>query len=261
MRSPFRWRQRSSAASDERGMTLVELTASMAILGIVLAAAYGVMASVQKGYERQVDRTVNVVQIGQAMQQLQKEIFSAEAIDICSNATCTSLVTNGTECTTPTDQCYLLVYTQTNANSRELASPGPASPFTCVEWKVAQVAGSPTKYALLSRRWQSDYINNPGALVGGWRWVTDPMPILTASFVIPTSSNNAASFDVPADASCDGCGAFGGRLLQVRLTMNNQPLTRVGTSNISVMRQLTGANIVSSSYNPCIPPTGVIPPG
>jgi hypothetical protein len=81
--------------------------------------------------------------------------------------------------------------------------------------------------------------------VTAWRNVSDPLPTLSATFQIPS--------------------AFGGRLVQATVTLNNQPTTWNRTSNLSVTRQLTGANILSTSStnmgapNPCIPPNGTVP--
>ncbi len=227
---------------DESGTTLVELMISMAILGIVLSSVYAVLASVQNGFNVETDRSINATQAGLVMQQLAKEIQSAEAFSICGDATCSTLVASGTSCTTPTTACYLVVYTQTNASTRQTALPGPNAPFSCVEWQVAQIGSSPVMYAFQSRRWQPDWENNPATLVTGWRYVSDPMPSITASFLIRSDP------------------AFGGRLLQATVALNNQPTTRNRTSPVSVTRELTGANVLSSTApNPCVPPTGTLP--
>lgn len=242
MRRVVRHLRALPVADDESGTTLVELMISMMILGIVLAAIYSVLASVQSGFSAETDRSINATQAGLVMQQLAKEIQSAEAFSICSTANCSAVVASGASCTTPTTPCYLVVYTQTNASTRQLSSPGPNAPFSCVEWRVAQVASSPVKYVFQSRRWQPDWENNPSALVTGWRYVSDSMPSITASYQIPSTSS------------------FGGRLVQVTVTLNNQPATSNRTSPMSVTRQLTGANVLSSAApNPCIPPNGTLP--
>lgn len=233
---------------DESGMTLVELLVSMAIFGIVITSVYAVLVSVQNGFSAETDRSINVNQAGLVMQQLAKETQSAEALSICQDTTCSSgnLLAWGQSCTTPTTACYLVVYTQTNASTRQTLLPGPNAPFSCVQWRVSQVAGSsPAKYTFQSRRWQTDWEVNPSSLVTGWRNVSDQLPTLSATFQVPT--------------------AFGGRLVQATVTLNNQPTSWNRTSNLSVTRQLTGANIVSTSStnsgapNPCIPPNGTVP--
>lgn len=235
--------------SDEFGTSLVELMVSILILGLVLSSIFAVLASVGNAVSVETDRSVNVTQAGLVMQQLAKEIQSGEAFSICTNATCsTQAPSPDPSCTTPpTTACYLIVYTQTNASTRQTALPGPNAPFSCVEWRVAQIAGvSPASYVFQSRRWQLDWENNAASLVTGWRYVSTAMPTVTASFRIPTSGAAAA---------------FGGRLLQVTVNVNNQPVSWNKTTPLSVTRELTGANILSASApNPCIPPSGVLPP-
>jgi prepilin-type N-terminal cleavage/methylation domain-containing protein len=228
--------RRARVATDEAGMTLVEMLVSLTILGIALASVYGVLASVQTGFNTESDRSVNATQAGFAMQQLEKEIQSAEAFAICADATCSTVKSAGVTCSATGSgaDCYLVVYTQTN------------STFSCVEWQVAQVASSPAKYAFQSRRWQPDWENNPSALVMPWRNVTDPMPTVSASFLIPSTA------------------AFGARLLQVSLTVNQQSANVNRTSPLTVTRQFTGSNVLSTSTssgnpNPCIPPNGTLP--
>ena len=231
----------------ESGTTLVELAIAMFVLSIVLGSTYALLASVQTGYGRQVDRVSNGENAGLAMQHLEKEIQSAEAFSICSNSSCSSTVANGTSCTATSatssslTSCYLVTYTQTNASTRELTSPGPNAPFSCVQWRVTQVGTSPATYAFQSRRWQPDWENNASSLVTGWWYVTAPMPAVLASFVIPSDS------------------MLGGRVVQVTISVNNQSATGLNaTSNTTLTRQFAGSNIVAAP-NPCIPPNGTVP--
>jgi type II secretory pathway component PulJ len=242
--SPFR---RAVGRSDETGTTLVELLVSMSIMGVVLAAVFAVLTSVQKGFTTEEDRSVNATQVGLVMQQLGKEIQSAEAFSICSSSSCSATLAAGATCTSPTTSCDLVAYTQTNANTRQAASPGPNAPFSCVQWHVAQVASSPIQYAFQSRRWQPDWESNPSVLVTPWRSVSDPLATVTASFLVRSNT------------------AFGGRLLRVTVALNRQPSTRTGTRPLSVTKEFMGANVLSTSTtsgapNPCIPPTGTLPP-
>jgi prepilin-type N-terminal cleavage/methylation domain-containing protein len=236
---------RVRTVSRDRGATLVELMISMSVLAVVLAAVFVVLISVQRAFTTQVDRSVNATQVGVVMQQLEKEIQSAEAFSICSNASCSTTLSTGSSCTTPTTSCYLIVYTQTNASTRQAAS-SPSAPFSCVEWRVAQVGSSPVQYAFQSRRWQPDWQGNLASLVGGWRYVSIAMAKVQGTFTVPSTAS------------------FGGRLLQVTVAVNNQPSTRSGTTDLSITRQLTGSNMLgtsttSGSPNPCVPPNGTVP--
>lgn len=233
--------------SSQAGTTLVELLIVIGILGVVLPATYQVVASVQSTFNVEIDRSANVTQAGLAMQQIEKEIQSAEAMSICATSNCSAVTTDCTTTSvTPSSltTCYLVTYTQTNATTRQMSSPGPSSPFSCVEWRVAQVTTTPATYVFQSRRWQPDWQGNPSALVTGWRYVTEAMPKVAARFTFPSVA------------------LFGGRLIQVTLTVNNQTANKTAagnpTSDLSLTRQLTGSNIVAAP-NPCIPPNGTLP--
>ena len=254
-----RWK-RGSERSREDGATLIELLISMSILGIVLAATFTVLVSVQRGLGIQIDRSANATQAGVVMQQLEKEIQSAEAFSVCSSYNCSATVPAGTPCTATSatssslTTCYLIVYTQTNASTRQGVSPGPNAPFSCVQWRVFQVQSSPAQYAFESRRWQPDWEANPSALVTGWRYVTDPLPTVSATFLVPSTAQNAAM--------------LGGRLLRVSVSLNNQSANKTVSGNptkdLTLTRDLTGSNVLSTATstgapNPCIWPNGTVP--
>jgi type II secretory pathway component PulJ len=250
------------ARTGEEGTTLVELLISLSILGIVLGSVLAVMASVQKGLGTQIDRTANAMQAGVAMQQFQKEIQSAEAFTICSSSTCgtANQLANGTSCTATSattsslTTCYLVVFTQTNAATRQATSPGPNAPFSCVQWRVASLGTTPAAYAIQSRRWQPDWETNASSLVTGWRYVTDALPTAAMTLVVPSTQ------------------MLGGRLIRVTVAVNNQSANKASqgnpTNNLSITREFTGSNILSTynagtfstgNPNPCVPPTGTIP--
>ncbi len=235
---------------EESGTTLVELLVTMLVLSLVLSSTYAILNSVQSGYGTQVDRTINATDAGLVMQQVEKEVQSAEAFSICSTSSCSTTLANGTSCTATSatssslTTCYLVAYTQTNASTREITSPGPNAPFSCVQWRVASLGTSPSTYAFESRRWQPDWENNSSALVTGWRYVSDPLPTISAAFVIPSTS------------------LLGGRVVQVTIGVNNQSANKTAgsnpTSKTTITRQLAGSNVVSAP-NPCIPPNGAVP--
>jgi Tfp pilus assembly protein PilX len=234
----------------ESGATLVEMLVVLLVLSLVLSSTYAILISVQSGLGTEVDRNANVQNAGLAMQQIEKEINGAEAFSICSNTSCSTTAANGTSCTATSltastlTTCYLVTYTQTNASTREITSPGPNAPFSCVEWRVAQVGSSPSTYSLETRRWQPDYEDNSSSLVTGWRFITDPMPATILSLVIPSNAN------------------LGGRVVQVTVSLNNQSANKSSTTNptskTTLTRQLAGVNIVAAS-DPCIPPNGTLP--
>lgn len=123
MRSP------RGLVSREEGLTLVELLVAMSVLSIVLASVYGLLFSVQNGFERQVDRSTSLDQARLAMLQIDKEIRSASAY-------------------TSTDGVTLDAYTRTN----EVSASGSGSARDeqmCVEWRV-------TGGELQTRMWSLD---------------------------------------------------------------------------------------------------------
>lgn len=245
MNKPFN--RRRTAWSSDNGTTLVELLIVMLILGVILPVGLRMLTSVQSSFNTQIDRGVNAAQVGLVMQQLEKEIQSAEAFNVCTAASCS---TTSTSCTTTSvtpatlSTCYLVVYTQTNASTRELSSPGPNAPFSCVQWRITQVNTSPALYVFQSQRWQPDWEGNPAGLAIGWRYVSDPLPTVEATF------------------SIDQTSLFGGRLMQVSVSVNNQSANKTASNNVTskttLTRQLMGSNIVAAP-NPCIPPNGTVP--
>ncbi len=65
-------------AQREDGMTLVELLVGMSIMTVVVAAAYSLLFSVQNGVERQIDRQSSVDQARLGVEQIDRELRSAQ---------------------------------------------------------------------------------------------------------------------------------------------------------------------------------------
>lgn len=161
---------------DEAGMSLPELLVSMMILGIVLPAIYGVLWSMQRGFGDETNRSINNTQINLAVQKLDKEIQSAQAITVfkvTGTNTCgaTSSINGSYWCpVSPANGSAgngLVVYTQAYANNRELQSPGPSAGFSCIAYRVVLDATSGLRM-FQARRWPPDWRANPTALVGPW---------------------------------------------------------------------------------------------
>ncbi len=197
---------------DERGFTLVELLVTMSILSVVLASAYAVVASVQTGFENQSNRDTNVTQINLAMQELNREILSAQAFSVAHwNGSQFSLVATGSS------DNALIVYTQANATSREGSSPGPTAGFSCDEWRVVN-------NQLQVRRWAPNWRDNPGTLVQPWRTLAQATQV-SASFLMPGSAD------------------YGGRLLQATVNINQAPVGSQATHATSETTEFTGRNV------------------
>lgn len=175
-------------AQGEGGMTLVEVLTVACLLTIVLGSVLGVVASVQQGFEKEIDRVTSVDQARLASEQVQRELFSARAVTV-------------------TDNTSMDVYTRTNETTRT------GTESNCVAWRVSN--GN-----LQSRRW-------PYPVVGGttYPWWTvatnvvntatstpalfaiDPNPAYASRMVninILTNANPAAGRNVEIRTSVVG---------------------------------------------------------
>jgi len=126
--------------AGESGMTIVELSVSMLLLGIVTSAVIGVLLSVQTSFGKEIDRSGANDQARLAVQGLDREIRSGNLLYA------------------PTDGgMNLIVYTQTNATTR---NPGNR----CVQWRISGT--------FLERRdWRTDWRDSGG--VSDWRVVAE----------------------------------------------------------------------------------------
>lgn len=98
------------AAPDEEGMTLVEVLVASSLLVLVLGSVLGVLATVQQGFEREVDRAVGVDQARLAIEQIQHEVASARAVTVANYIS-------------------MDVYTRTNEDTRGTSK--------CVQWRLS----------------------------------------------------------------------------------------------------------------------------
>jgi type II secretory pathway pseudopilin PulG len=104
--------ERLGPLRQEGGFTVVELAVSTLILGVVTLVFTSNLASLQKAVGGETNRSINNDQIRLAMEQLDREIRSA------------NLLYDPDPSATP-DGYHLRVYTQSNG-----------VPFRCVEWRV-----------------------------------------------------------------------------------------------------------------------------
>jgi type II secretory pathway pseudopilin PulG len=188
-------------------MTLVELTVSMSMLAVVSLIFLTALASVQRGVQRQTDRSRTNDQARLAVEQLDHEIRSGNLLYNPQNETDPD----------PSHQVVpymsLRIYTQANANAR---NPGNQ----CVQWRITDIG------ELQSRRWATTWRDDPPALVTPWRIVAENMV------------NRNPGVNVPA-FSLDPDPAKGGRTIVVTLMINaNQ---RSG-QNVKIQQSITGRN-------------------
>lgn len=188
-------------------MTLAELMVSMTMLAIVSLIFLTALASVQRGVQRQTDRSRTNDQARLAVEQLDHEIRSGNLLYDPQNESDTD----------PTHQVApymsLRIYTQANANAR---NPGNQ----CVQWRITD------SRELQSRRWATTWRDDPATLVTAWRVVAE-------SIVNRDPSVNVKAFTLDADP------AKGGRTIVVSLVVNAN--SKSG-QNVTIRQSLTGRN-------------------
>jgi type II secretory pathway pseudopilin PulG len=193
--------------NSQEGMTLVELAVSMSMMVVVSVIFLSALVSVQRGVERQTDRTTTNDQIRLALQQLDHEIRSGNLLYNPLNESDPD----------PTHEVVpnmsLRIYTQANADIR---NPGNQ----CVQWRITS-AGE-----LQSRRWATNWRDDPPSLVTSFRVVAE-------NVVNRDPSVNAPAFTLDPDP------AKGGRTIVVSLFVNTN--SKSG-QNVNIKQSVTGRN-------------------
>jgi len=186
-------------------MTLLELVIVLGLLSLIMAIFVPTMSAVQRGFERQSDRSQSNDQARLAVEELDREIRSGNVLYDPS-------LEND-----PADGVYpgmsLRIYSQTNAPSR---NPG----FQCVQWRV--VTGQ-----LQRRDWSIDWRSDNN--VSPWRIVADhivnqpspPNPPVKPVFSLDPDPNK------------------GGRTIIVTLMVNENP---VNGQTVQLQESITGRN-------------------
>ncbi len=190
---------------SEEGMTLVELTVSMSMLTIVSVIFLSALVSVQRGVERQTDRTVTNDQIRLALQQLDHEIRSGNLLYDPQNET--------DPLNDIAPSMSLRIYTQANADIR---NPGNQ----CVQWRITDTG------ELQSRRWATNWQDDPATLVTNFRVVAEDV-------VNRDASVNVKAFTLDPDP------AKGGRTIVVSLVVNANAKSG---QNVTITQSVTGRN-------------------
>lgn len=159
-------------------MTLVELVVAMSILVVVLAIFLPMLASVQRAFNRQSDRSQSNDQARLAVEELDREIRSGNVLYDPGQA-------GQPWSDDPTNLVYpnmsLLIYTQTNATTR---NPGNR----CVQWRIS---GGQLMRRDWTTTWRTDDVVDP------WRLIADhivnqpnpPTPPTTKAFQLDPDPN------------------------------------------------------------------------
>jgi prepilin-type N-terminal cleavage/methylation domain-containing protein len=187
----------------EGGFTLLEMTVSLLIMGIVTAAVLSVLFTVQRGYERESYRSQSNDQARLAVEEMDRQIRSGnllydpalEGSSSCPNQICPNM--------------SLRVYTQNNATTHQ---PGDR----CVQWRVNELQQLQVRD--WSPSWRDDGIVDP------WRIVADHVV------------NRALSPQVNAFV-LDTDPAKGGRAVQITIVTNQ---SSIGGRNVTIQTEVTG---------------------
>jgi type II secretory pathway component PulJ len=188
-------------------MTLVELTVSMSLLALVSIIFLTALVSVQRGVQRQTDRSRTNDQARLAVEQLDHEIRSGNLLYDPQSETDPD----------PSHQVVpymsLRIYTQANANAR---NPGNQ----CVQWRITDTG------ELQSRRWSTTWRDDPSSLVTTWRVVAE-------NLVNRDPGVNVNAFSLDPDP------AKGGRTIVITLMVN---ANQKSGQNVKIQQSITGRN-------------------
>ena len=210
---------------SEAGFTLLEMLIAMSLLTIVLVIFLSALVISQTTVNRSTARSTSNDQSRLAMQELDREIRSGNVLYDPANCPPPPTDPSGGPTCDPaegiTANMSLLIYTQTNANSR---NPGNQ----CVQWRISAVG--PDGLSQLQRRaWSVDWQND--GIVFGWRVVAENVVNRQ-----PPGGGTA----VPAFA-LDPAAAFGSRVIEVTMLTNGDP-ANAESPTVTNTTELTGRN-------------------
>jgi hypothetical protein len=186
----------------EEGMTIAELSISMLILSIVVAAFTLALPVVQKSLGREINRSSSNDQARLAVEEIDKEIRSGNLLYDPKNE---NDLAHGIS-----PYMSLRVYTQTNADTRIPAA-------RCVQWRIY-------KNVLQRRAWATDWQN--GGVVEGWR-------VIATGIVNNSVSPVVRAFQLDADP------AKGGRTMIITILSRSSNQIGAGAP-VQITQSVTG---------------------
>jgi prepilin-type N-terminal cleavage/methylation domain-containing protein len=170
---------RRAGANPDAGVTLIELSITVMLLGIVLAMVVQVMISLQSSVELEVGRSTRNDRLRLALDTLERQVRSGEVVaDPASES----------------DAAHGIVANM-SARIRTNVNGSSGTDYRCVQWRIAGTR-------LESRRWSPNW--RVDADVTGWQLVAE-------GIVNNTISPAVSAFALATDP------AYGGRVLEVRL--------------------------------------------
>ena len=195
-------RRLRSLTGNEAGTTLVEISVTMLLLGIVIAVFLAFVANMQNATARQQARVERNDEVRLALAQLDREIRSGNVLYDPSTET------NAAGDVVP--NMALRIYTQADAPNR---NPGNQ----CSQWRI-------TNGVIQTRRWATA---DPSGTVTPW-WT-----------VAHNIVNRTLSPQVPAFALDTSSTSYGSRLMKIRLVVD-RPDDKAGPEEMDL--SLTGRN-------------------
>jgi type II secretory pathway component PulJ len=187
---------------NEAGTTLIEISMTMLLLGVVMTMFLAFVSSIQNATGRQEARVERNDEVRLALAQLDREIRSGNVLyDPSSETNVSGDVVPGMS---------LRIYTQADAPNR---NPGNQ----CSQWRI-------TNGVIQTRRWATA---DPSGSVTPW-WT-----------VAHNIVNRTVSPQVPAFALDTSSTSYGSRLMKIRLVVD-RPDDSAGTQEVDL--SLTGRN-------------------
>lgn len=205
-------RRRLPALRNEAGTTLIEISVTMLLLGIVMTMFLAFVSSMQNATARQEARVERNDEVRLALAQLDREVRSGNVLyDPAGESNVGGDVV---------PSMSLRVYTQADAPNR---NPGNQ----CSQWRI-------TNGTLQTRRWAS---TDPSGTVTPW-WT-----------VAHNIVNRTVNPQVPAFTRDNSVAAYGNRLLKIRLVVD-RPDDKAGPQEVDL--SLEGRNTqFSYPFNIC----------
>ena len=209
-----------SRLRDERGVTLVELTVSMAIFTIVMVVFLTTLVTIQRAVSSEDAKTRNNDQARLAVEELDREIRSGNVLY------------------EPEDGGYALrIYTQSNAPTRRLT--GSDLGYVCRQWQITPA------YELQTRFWNPEYPNpTPSAWLSVATGVVN-RAVSTPPFELSTDPNQGG----------DPTTGEGARTVEIVLLVNDD--YEPGDTVVRIETSITGRNTLNGfPEHVCDLPTG-----
>jgi prepilin-type N-terminal cleavage/methylation domain-containing protein len=210
---------------SDAGFTLIELMISMSLLSVVMLIFLSALFTAQNTVNRSTARSTSNDQARLAVQEFDREIRSGNVLYDPANCPPPPGNPVGPPTCYPalgvTQNMTLLIYTQTNANTR---NPGNQ----CVQWRITPIDSfglSRLEKRAWSVNWQTD------GIVSGWRDIAEDVVNRQ-----PPGGGPA----VPV-FSLDTTASYGSRVIKINIQTNGAP-KNIASPTVTTAASITGRN-------------------